>query len=161
MVTSRFFGSCVVGVLGVALCCGCGGGETNPAMTLQFADRVFVALDPEGLPSGAVGARFTGNRAKIHEHFAHFETVFDETLSAPAIVVYSNVRYIPSGTVFLPMRVVNLYRAATQDRLASGIVVNPGLSGVQTYAMTTEQIASAIPRVMQHRPLDLEIQVAD
>lgn len=147
-------------MVAVAIGGGCGG-ETNPAMQLQFADRVFVALDPEGLPAGAVGSRVVGNRTSLFKHFAHVETVFDTDHTGPAIVVYSNVRYLPAGTVFVPLRVVTLFEAAMLDRVASGIVVNPGLNGVQTYAMTTAQIKSALPRVMQHRPLDVGIQVAE
>lgn len=146
-------------VLVVGVCGGCGG-ETNPAMGLQFADRVFVALDAEGLPAGAVGTRVAGDEPNFYEHFAHVETVFDPTLTAPAIVIYSNVRYIPAGTVYIPMRVVTLYQAAKLDKTASGIVVNPGINGVKNYAMTTAQIKAAISRVMQHRPLFVEIQVA-
>ena len=156
----RSFGTACV-VLPIVVFCGGCGGETNPAMQLQFADRVFVALDPEGLPAGAVGTRVVGNRANLHEHFAHTQTVFDPALTAPAIVIYSNLRYIPAGTVYLPMRVVTLYQAAMLDRVASGIVVNPGMDGVENYAMTKEQIESSILRVMQHRPLDVEIQVAE
>ncbi len=147
-------------MLTVAICGGCGG-ETNPAMKLQFADRVFVVLDRDGLPVGAVGSPVVGNRANLYRHFAHVETVFDTGLAGPAIIIYTNIRYIPTGTVYVPMRAVTLFEAALLDRVASGIVANPGLRGVEPYAMTTAQIRSALPRVMQHRPLGIGIQVAE
>lgn len=160
MSSLRNRGATVAVVVAVAIGVGCGG-ETNPAMQLQFADRVFVKLDPEGLPAGAVGSRVVGNRVNLYKHFAHVETVFGTGQTGTAIVIYTNIRYLPARTVYVPMRPVTLFEAAMLDRVASGIVANPGLRGVQTYAMTTEQIRSALPRVMQHRPLDVGIQVAD
>lgn len=160
MSSLRRLGPAVAVVVAVAIGGGCGG-ETNPAMRLQFADRVFVKLDREALPPGALESRVVGNRMNLHVYFAHVETAFDADLTAPAIVIYSNVRSIPAGTVFVPMRPVILYEAALQDEVASGIVVNPGLQGIESYAMTKAQITSALPRVMQHRPLDIGIQVAD
>ena len=147
-------------MVAVAIGGGCGG-ETNPAMRLQFADRVFVTLDRAELPAGAMESRVVGNRTNLHVYFAHIETTFEPDLTAPAIAIYSKISYIPAGTVYVPMRVVILYEAALLDQAASGIVVNPGLQGVESYAMTKAQITSAFPRVMQHRPLDIGIQVAD
>jgi len=138
---------------------GCGG-QKNPAMSLQFANRVFVVVDPEALPKDADGNPGPGNAASLHLYFVHEETTFDAALTAPAIVIYSNVRYVPAGTAYTPARVLTLYGAAMADSVASGIVVNPNINGAKNYAMTKAQIKSAIPRVMQNKPLPFEVHVA-
>ena len=156
---SSYLARLVLIVLVVAVAGGCGG-ETNPAMSLQFADRVFVEVDPDALPEGDAGGQIAGTMANLNMLFAHVETTFDASLRAPAIVIYSNVRYVPLGTAYIPTRVVTLYKAALADSVASGIVVNPDVSGAKNYVMTKSEIKAAIPRVMQHKPLRFEVRVA-
>jgi len=132
---------------------GCGG-ETNPAMTLQFADRVFVAVDRSAPLDGIAGV------ANLHLQFTHREAVFAEEGKVQAIVIYSNVRYLPKGTAYVPARVPTLFAAAMADTVAAGVVVNPGVNGAKSYVMTKPEIKAAIPRVMQNPPLPYEILVA-
>ncbi len=146
-------------VLVITMIGACGGAK-NPAMSLQFADRVFVLINPDTLPGIAAGSRIASTAKNLHLQFVHIETTFDTAVTAPAIVIYSNVRYVPVGTAYAPTRVITLYDAALDDSVASGITVNPNINGAKSYVMTKSDIKSAIPRIMQHKPLPFEVHIA-
>jgi len=148
----------VLSILTAVLLWGCGG-EKNPAMSLQFFDRVFVLVDPSSLrpQDRDVGRIQVGD---LQVNFVHAEADFGETGTATAIVLYSNVRYIPAGSAYMPIRVRTLYDAALDDVEAAGIVVNPGVPGTVSYTMSDGEIDAASPRIMEAKPLRLEILVA-
>jgi hypothetical protein len=134
---------------------GCGG-ETNPAMKLQFADRVFVPVVPAALPAGGA----PGTYANLHSYFVHTEATFGDDGAGPAVVVYSNVRHLPAGTTYVPTRVKVFFEAAATDSEALGVIVNPNLRSVEAYTISKPELRSAIPRVMQSQPLRFEVHTA-
>ena len=148
----------VLVALTAVLLWGCGG-DTNPAMSLQFFDRVFVLVDPSTVmpPAGDVGRV---RAADLDLVFVHSEADFAEIGPAPAIVIYSNVRYIPAGSMYMPIRVRTMYERALDDVEAAGILVNPNVPGIESYTMSDANIDAAIPRIMDPTPLALEILVA-
>jgi hypothetical protein len=157
---SRFF-TLVVLVAFCLTCAGCGGGN-NKAMSLQFFEKVYVSVDPLSLLSldEALKVKGIGNvmSSDLKLRYVYWDSSFAEG-TAPALVIYSDSSFLPSGITYMAMRVREFYEIAISDDKAAGIVVNPDVAGAQSYTMTRQEIAQAIPHIKARESLPRDISI--
>ena len=148
-------------LLAGALCVGSACGQaSNPALSLQSFDRVFVGVDVATFFSlnQALATKGYGNvtTADMKLQCIHVEAEFDGQ-SAPALALYTDERFIPPGSAFMAVRVRDAYQAALDDPDVAGIVVNPEADS--SYPISKSDIEAALPSIPEQDPLPKDISV--
>ncbi|MDO8748812.1 MAG: hypothetical protein Q7J72_06865 [Candidatus Omnitrophota bacterium] len=145
-----------------ALCgiiCGCAS-EKNNAMSLQFFDEVYVPVDMMTFLSmdEALKEHGYGNvRASNTETVYTYIQAQLEGGDATALVIYTDISFIPSGSSFQPMRVRQCYETVISDDKAGGVFVNP--ESAKGYVISQSDIEEALPKLPKKEPLAWAIHI--
>lgn len=113
---------------------GCGGCD-NKAMALEFFAKVFVPLGPAG-----------SSAAELKERLVYKDVSFGKS-TASTVVIYTDLRYVPSGSPLTALRVWQVYEMALSDPKAGGISVNPDVAAASGFSMTKKDIERALPKI--------------
>ncbi|MGA1824263.1 MAG: hypothetical protein ACMUIP_06310 [bacterium] len=134
----------------------------NKAMSLQFFEKIYVPVNPSSFLSldKILAAKGIGNvtSGDLNLTYTYMDSSFEDQ-SAPALILYSDYRFIPSGEAYTALRVREFYEIAARDENAAGIVVNPDVSGTQSYTITKAEIQEAIPKIKKREPLPKDISI--
>lgn len=149
-------------LLSVSLIASCGVPK-DKALLLKDWESVYVSVDPktivlmdEVLKEKRIGNVYSSESKIV---FTTMESVFNDG-EGPGVVVYSDLYSVPSGAIFIEMRVWQCYEAVLEENAVKGIHVNPGVSNKNPYTVSKSEIKNALSRLpMQERlPLDISIK---
>lgn len=140
---------------------GCGGPK-DKSLLLKDWESVCVAIDPATLlaMNNAVQEKGVGNvkSSDVNLVFKHMDSEFKDE-SGPGVIVYSGVDSVPSGAMFVEMRVWQCYEAVLADDEASGIHVNPGAPGMNPYTVSAAELRGALEQLPRQPALPFNISV--
>ncbi|HBU08027.1 MAG TPA: hypothetical protein DEA99_02250 [Candidatus Omnitrophica bacterium] len=74
-----------------------------------------------------------------------------------ALVIYTDISFIPSGSSFQPMRVRQCYETVISDDQAGGVFVNP--ERANGYVIPRSDIGAALPKLPKKEPLAWAIHI--
>jgi hypothetical protein len=149
-------------IIFVALCSiisGCAP-EKNRALSLQFFDEVYVPVDMMTFLSmdAALKEHDYGNVSASNTKTVYtYKPVQLEGEDVSALVIYTDISFIPSEVSFQPMRVRQCYETVIFDDKAGGIFVNP--ERANGYVIPRSDIGAALPKLPKKEPLAWAIQI--
>ena len=134
--------------------------EKNKALSLQFFDEVYVPVDmmtflsmDEALKEHGYGKVSASNTKTVYT----YKPVQLEGGDISALVIYTDISFIPSGSSFQPMRVRQCYETVISDDKAGGIFVNP--ERTNGYVIPRSDIGAALPKLPKKEPLAWAIHI--
>lgn len=155
---ARHFNLIAFGAL-LCLACGCAP-EKNKAFSLEFFDQVYVPVDmatfismDKALEEYGYGNVTASNTETVYT----YKPVQLEGEDVSALVIYSDISFVPSGSSFQPMGVRQCYEALISDDKAGGIFVNP--ERANGYVITKADIEKALPKLPKKEPLAWAINI--
>lgn len=155
----RYLNVIIASAVLCGIVCGCAP-EKNKALSLQFFDEVYLPVDmmtflsmDEALKEHGYGNVSASNTKTVYT----YKPVQLEGEDISALVIYTDISFIPSEVSFQPMRVRQCYETVISDDQAGGIFVNP--ERANGYVITKADIEKALPKLAKKEPLAWAINI--
>ena len=155
----RYLNVIIASVVLCGIICGCAP-EKNKALSLQFFDEVYVPVDmmtflsmDKALKEYGYGNVSASNTETVYT----YKPAQLEGEDILALVIYTDISFIPSEVSFQPMRVRQCYETVISDDKAGGIFVNP--ERANGYVIPRSDIGAALPKLPEKKPLAWAIRI--